>query len=371
MTIFETTYYGNTILEWFIALSLIVGSIIISRIVYWLFNRWFRVLAKRTKTTLDDVILKTLNAPVAVTIIIVGFWLSFNTLTMIPSLRMLLNRAFYFTIALTVVWFITRLYDIVHKVYLVPLARKSTSDFNDQLIHVIRLGVRVVAWSLGIIIGLNNAGYDVGAVVAGLGLGGLAFALAAQDSLANVFGGVTVIIQQPFRVGDHIEVAGVDGWVIDIGLRSSTIEDFGGQQTVVPNRIFTDNPVHNIDTRPAYYIDQQLRLRFDTTPEKIDLAINLLKQIAVENPLIEDRAWVSFDEISDYSLNLKFRYGIKLWQIGDAVYEINDWYQKIGLGKTQINMEILRQFEANNLKLALPVEIESHPPENLGKSLFY
>lgn len=366
----EKLYYGNTILQWSMAFTLIFLSLISSRGITWLFTRWGTLIASKTETDLDDIIIEALKSPLNLFIIILGIRFSLGTLALSESITSFSNSSFHFVIALTIAWLIVRLYEDIHEAYLVPFAEKNDNDLDGQLLPLMRLGLTFGAWTLGTIVGLNNAGYDVGAVIAGLGIGGLAFALAAQDTVANVFGGITVLILRPFKVGDLIEVDGNEGRVKEIGLRSSLITNFAGETTSLPNSIFTENPVRNINTRSSIHVETTLNLHHDTTPEQIELAIDLLQDIARRNELVEDTTWVYFDEIVDLSFNLVFRYGVKLWKPEDKE-KIGDWFHKLGLAKTQINLAIMKRFEAHYIKLAWPVEVGIDPPTQDTRGIFF
>ncbi len=367
---FETLYYGNTIIQWSIALLLIFLSFISSRGIMWLVSRWATLLTSKTETNLDDILIDALKGPLNFLIIILGVRFSLETLTLSEAMNGLSSGGFHFCAALTIACLVVRTYETLHEEYLIPFAEKNDNDLDGQLLPLMRLGLTFGVWTLGIIVGLNNAGYDVGAVVAGLGIGGLAFALAAQDTVANVFGGITVLILRPFKVGDLIEVDGNQGRVKEIGLRSSLIESFSGETTSLPNSIFTENPVKNIDTRKAMYVETTFNLHHDTTPEQIELAIDLLQDIGRRNELVEDTTWVYFDQIADLSFSLVFRYGVKLWTPQDK-QKIGDILHKIGLAKTQVNLAIMKRFEAHYIKLAWPVEIGIEPPTQDPKGIFF
>lgn len=367
---FETLYYGNTIIQWVIALTLMFASFIGSKLVVWLVSRWAGLLASKTESDLDDLMIEAAKSPLSLIIMIFGIRFSLSTLHLSESIDSFSSAGFHFLIALCVAWLLVRLYQTLHEEYFIPLSKSDDNDFDYQLLPVMRLGMTFVVWSLGLIVGLNNAGYDVAAVIAGLGIGGLAFALAAQDTVANVFGGITVLLMRPFKVGDRIEVDGNEGWVKEIGLRSSLMQNFDGEMTVLPNSIFIENPVKNINTRTAMYVETTLNLHHDTTAEQIELAIGLLNDIALRNELVEDTAWVYFDDIRDLSFDLVFRYGVKLWKPKDQE-KIGDWYHKFGLAKTQINLEIMKRFEAHYIKLTWPVEIGIDPPGQDSTGIFF
>ncbi len=370
---FETLYYGNTILEWLLALSIIAVSFAIGRIVYWLFGRLIKWVGRRD-TMIDDYITQ-MQEPLVFIMVIAGFRYSLSTLTLPAMLTTWPDHAYNLLFALGIAWLVIRLFEVCYDHYLIPILKDMRADFDRQVSPALRGGVKFVVWSLGIAIGLHNAGYDVGAMFAGLGIGGIAFAIAAQDTVANAFGGLTVFLNQPFKIGDRIEVEGIDGWVIDLGLRYTRIADFFGQQVTVPNKVFTAKSVKNIDTRPAYYERTILHLRHDTPPEHIDLALRLLRDIATQSTLINDAVWARFDTIGDYSLDLQLWYGVTLWTATEQ-NTFADYYHKVDAAKTHLNLEILREFAKHDIKLTFPVgAIELRMPtapaaENHRPSLF-
>ncbi len=365
---FNTLYFGNTFGQWATAFLTILLSVVVGRALYLIFGRWVKRFTKESGTKLDDILVGMVRGPVVLIIILVGIRAGLGILTLPGLLGRWIDSAFQFLIPLLAAWLLVRLYDTIHQEYLVPFAEKTETNLDNQLLPVIRAGLKIVFWSLGVVIGLNNAGYNVTAILAGLGIGGLAFALAAQDTVSNIFGGITIFIQKPFKVGDRIEVADFDGWVKEIGIRNSTIEDFSGQQIVMPNKMFIDSPVRNIDTQSAYWIEMSLNLRYDTPPDKIEIVLSRLKEIAANNKLIDKAAWASFDLINDYSFVIFFRYGIKLWQIEDEA-SMDDWFHKISTVKTRMNLDILKMLEANDVKLALPVEVQV-ATSSLGNNLY-
>ncbi len=119
--------------------------------------------------------------------------------------------------------------DAVVEEYVVPIAEKSESDFDDQVLPIMRKGIRAVIWIMGIIIGMDNLGIDITAMIAGLGIGGLALALAAQDMVKNIFGGIMIFLDKPFKIGERIQIDGFDGTVEEVGLRSTRVRTLEGR----------------------------------------------------------------------------------------------------------------------------------------------
>jgi MscS family membrane protein len=207
---------------------------------------------------------------------------------------------------------------------------------------MIERGIRILVWSIGIIVALNNAGFDVGALIAGLGIGGLAVALAAQDTVKNIFGGIMIFIDKPFRIGDRILIENYDGFVEYIGVRSTRMRTLSGRLVTIPNAHFTDRPIENITIEPARRIDLVVGLTYNTPPEKIDLAISIMKEISKGNPnIINEQTFVFFETFNASSLDIKFVY---------YIHKSSDIFE----AQTSVNREILKRFNENGLEFAFP-----------------
>lgn len=347
---FEQIYYGNRVMQWVLALAIITLSVIIGRMLYWFIGKRVKVLTQRTKSNFDDIIVDMLEEPVVGFLILGGFWYALSVLTLSAGSITFVKGAFNLVIALLSGWLLIRLYEAIHVTYLQKLVTRTTSQLDDQILPMIRSGVRFIVFALAIIIGLNNAGYDVGAVLAGLGLGGLAFALAAQDTVANIFGGVTILLLRPFAAGDRIRVADVEGYIRQLGIRSSLLETLSGEKIWLPNSKFTSNPIYNLDNC-AYYIDEnKYPLHRDTAAEAIEQIIPLLEAVAKSNPhLVWSQAILN--TISTQEFEIKLIYGIKPWQ-PDTPFA-NHLQKKMAV-KHDINVGALKLIRQQNIHLATP-----------------
>ena len=182
----------------------------------------------------------------------------------------------------------------------------------DQFGPILRKGLRSGIWIFGLIMALNNAGYDVGALIAGVGIGGLALAMAAKDFVSNMFGGITVFVDQPFKVGDRIQISGYDGTIEEIGLRSTRLRTLAGRIVIIPNFKFTDTFLENVTNEPSRKASLTLGLTYDTSPEQVEEAIGILKAIIAERAeTLEHDPTIWFDSFGDFSLNVKLVYYIK------------------------------------------------------------
>jgi len=341
---FAKTFYGNTVGEWFIAIGIILGSVILSRIIYWIFGKVVKKLTAKTETRLDDIIIDMIEEPVAFAIVIIGFWYSMSTLDFPPLANVWLHRVYYLLIIFNVAWLITRLLDALLEEYLVPLTSKTDTDLDDVLLPIVRKGLKIAVWSIAVIVGLNNAGYDVGALIAGLGIGGLAFALAAQDSIANLFGGFTIFTDKPFTINDRIIISGIDGNVKEIGLRSTRLQTLEGRMVTIPNKTFANSPIENISSEPTRKVVLNLGLTYQMTDAQLEQAMQILKEIATANQdLIEENTPMSFSAFGDFALNILFIYYIR---------KSSDILQT----QTKMNLEIYKAFNEAGLDFAYPTQ---------------
>lgn len=340
---FSHEYYNNTISQWGITLLYIFGSIIGGKILYWFSSNILKKITEKTKSKLDDILIDMLEEPIIFALIILGIWLGIENLNISESFARWMDKIYHILITINITWLISRIFISLINEYIKPLAEKSESDLDDQLLPVIRKGINSIIWILGIIIALNNAGYDVGALIAGLGIGGLALAMAAKDSVSNIFGGFTIFTDKPFKINDRIRINGYDGTVIEIGIRSFRLRTLDGTVVTIPNSIITDNSVENVSLEPSRKITLNIGLTYSTTPEQIEQAIQIIRDIASKQEGITEDFKVAFTEFGDFSLGILFIYYIE--KAGDILAI-----------RTNINLEILKQFNANNLNFAFPTQ---------------
>lgn len=340
-------FYYNTVGDWGISLLIIVGAVVAGKILYWIFGTVVKKLTSKTKTKIDDIIVDMIEEPVVLALTILGLWYGLHRLNFPDNWYVWMGKVYHIMITVNVTWLVARLMDAIIEEYIVPLTEKTESDLDDQILPVIRKGLKSAIWILGIIVALNNAGYDVGALIAGLGIGGLALAMAAKDSVSNIFGGIMVFTDKPFKVGDRIKINGYDGIIEEVGLRTSRMRTLEGRLVTIPNSQFTGNMVENVTEEPTRKVVLNLGLTYDMSPEQMEKGLELLKSIASNNTNIEENFLVSFNSFGDFSLGLLFIYYIK--KDSDILNT-----------QTEINLAILKQFNAHGLEMAFPTQTIFH-----------
>lgn len=336
----ENELWGNTIENWGISILIILGAIIIVKLLSLLGKKVIKPFVTGTDNHLDDVIFYSLEAPVKFAIILLGIWIAIHRLVYPDSFVKVVDNAYSILIVLDITWFFGRLFSSLLQVY---WGKQSNGQAN-KMMPIIKRTILVIVWLIGIVMALSNVGVNISALLGTLGIGGIAFALAAQDTVKNVFGAFTILTDKPFSIGDTIRVDSYEGTVVDVGVRSTKIMNYDKRIITFPNYKITDTSIVNISSEPMRRVVLNLGLTYDTTSEKMKEALELLKSIPkrVENVSSNPSDIVTvFTEYSDSALVIMYIYFIE--KQGDI------------LGVTSnMNMEILAAFNKAGLNLAFP-----------------
>lgn len=342
----EQIFYKNTLRDWLISLAIIVGALILNKIIILINKHFIQKITAKTKNRLDDILFKMLQAPVLLGIILVAIWFAARRLELGTHIESTILKAYKVLTVINITWFVARLANALLEEYLAPKAAdKNTLKYLDNhLMSILRRAVLAVIWSFGVVMALNNVGVDVGTLIAGLSIGGLAFALAAQDTIKNIYGGFTIFTDRPFRIGDRIKVDSFDGFVEEIGIRSTRIRTLEKRLVTIPNYKLVEASVENISEEPMRRVLMKLALTYSTTPEKMNKAMSILRDIPNRvNNVFEKDIVVAFTDFTDFSLVITFIYFI---QRDADVMET----------PSQVNTEILRAFNAAGLQFAYPTQ---------------
>ena len=335
--------FGNPIENWLIAIGILVGSFVFVKILYWVFSNIFQKITSKTANSLDDTLLRTLQKPTTFLVIVSAYFYSVKFLHFSLNIESILLNIAYIFIALGITSIISRIIDAVISEVILPISEKSETSFDNHLIPVIQKAVRAIIWSLGLVVGLDNIGFDITAMIAGLGIGGLALALAAQDSVKNIFAGIMIFLDKPFKIKDRIKIDGHDGVVEEVGLRSTRIRTLEGRIVTIPNCTFTDNSVINVTSQPALKVKINLGLTYDTNEDDIQKAINILQDIVKNQDAITDDYAAGFNGFGDFSLNILFMYYVR---------PESHWLNT----QTLVNKEVLKRFNEEGLEFAFPTQ---------------
>lgn len=217
--------------------------------------------------------------------------------------------------AVSIVLLIYRAVDLL-AAYLAHRASGTHTKLDDQLVPLVRRGLKIVTVVLGVIFVLQNLEVNVGSLLATLGIGSLAFALAAKDTVGNLFGSITIFLDKPFQIGDWVVTCGVEGVVEEVGFRSTRIRTFYNSLVTVPNGKFTDAIVDNYGMRRYRRCFTTLQLTYDTTPEQMEAFCDGVRAILAAHPSTrKDYYEVHFSGYGESGLNvmLYFFFDVDSW----------------------------------------------------------
>ncbi len=227
-----------------IVLAIVVGSWIIGKVIKILLNIFGKQILTKTKTTLDDRIIEVLRSNATLICIIIGIYVSIEHISKISTpdditlnqILYYLQIAIFIIIVLAVARLISRLIEAIFGWYMDEVSRKTQSNLTATIAPLTKKIISIVIFLTGLMIILEHFGVSIGSLLVSLGVGSLAIALAAQDTLANMIAGFVIMIDRPFRVGDRIQLpSGEIGDVTQIGLRSTHILNFDNNHVVIPN----------------------------------------------------------------------------------------------------------------------------------------
>jgi MscS family membrane protein len=219
-------------------------------------------------------------------------------------------------------------------------AHEVDRKFNDQLFSALRKGLNTFIVILGVLVAAQNLGVNITAALTSLSIGALAVGLAAQDTLANLFGAVAVFADKPFRIGDQIKLDAIEGVVEDVGLRSTRVRSPEGHVVAIPNKMIGNAAITNMNRRPSIKTVLNLPLSRSLPSEKIKRALTLLEKIYRNHPMTQ-QALVSFNQFSGANLNVMI---VHWWKGTD--------YEKYLAGLQEMNLAVKEQFDAEGISLA-------------------
>ncbi len=335
---------GNTVENWGVSLLIVVGTIIFVKAVSLISRKLINPIVSKTQNKFDDIIYSAVESPLLFGLMLAGLWVAFRHLALPQTVVAGVGGAYTILIVLNITWLFARLVNSLLDTYWTTLSAKPKNGQtgNDKMAPMIRRTILIVVWIIGIVTALTNVGVNISALLGTLGIGGIAFALAAQDTIKNIFGAFTILTDKPFRIGDTIRMDSFEGTIIDIGLRSTKMRDYDKRIVTFPNFRIADASVINVSAEPMRRVVMKIGLTYDTTAEKMAEGMNILKEMPrkVEHVSAKDLR-VNFSDFTDSALVVTFVYSIE--KKGD-----------IASTQSNVNMKILESFNNAGLSFAFP-----------------
>ena len=344
LALFNVRSSGNTWQHYAVAATLLVVFYLLRRVVtLWIFG-FLKKLASRTKTTFDDKLFPALEAPVATFIALLGLFAALKVLKMPLASDNVVRVAMTVAFTMCFFWGLLRtLNAFLDHLHELAVAKKSNVA---AFMPWIRKTLVVVFVIVGLLMTAANLGVDVRAVLTGLGIGGLAFALAAQDTIANLFGSVVVAIDQPFKLGESVKIGSFTGTVEDIGLRSTKLRAVDKSLIVLPNKMVASEVITNLARFLERRVEQVIGLTYTTTPEQLTAIVEDIRQILLADSEVDPTSVMVF--FRDYSAS-----SLDIW----IVYVAKDPdFQKHMRLRQRTNLAIMRAVQARGLSFAFPTQ---------------
>jgi MscS family membrane protein len=348
----ETGFMGMEVLWgvkiWQIVLSLVllILSFAAKPITNGLFGNWLRRRINRTEVQWDDDVVELAPQPISVFLRLV-LWYAAAVVLALPqspnNVRLWILTGLELALWVSVIYVLFAMIDVVSRV-LHRAASRTETVLDDQLSPLVRKGLKVLTAAIFLVLFVQNMGIEVGSLLASIGIGGLALALAAKDTVANYFGSVLIFIDQPFQIGEIIEIDGTEGVVEEVRFRSTLVRQFDKALVTIPNQTFINSPITNFSRREKRRLKFQVGLTYETTTAQVRDFIEAVKGKLAELDTIEDDTWVVyFDEFADSSLNV----------LVVAFSKSNDWSETMG-AKQSLLLAIMDVVEELGLEIAFP-----------------
>jgi MscS family membrane protein len=259
-----------------------VLAFVLGRLAQYLIKVKLKQWADKTDTDLDNLLIDALDGPLVVLIYLMAI-LSAVAILNPPGYAQHIYKGIYALTAVAVTWLLLRIIDVLMH-FLTGKFLTTDRTLAGSLLPMFRITAKLFIAISAFIIIVQNLGYSVSSLLAGLGLGGLAVALAAKDTLANIFGSLNIFLDKPFVVGDWIVTGDVEGIVEDVGFRCTRIRTWKRTQVSIPNSVIVNQTIENFSRRPRQRISITIGVKYGTPPEKLERLIERMREIIMEHP---------------------------------------------------------------------------------------
>ena len=338
---FSTIVFSIPLAQWIAATLVFLLILGFRKIFTSMIMGTLQKLAKYSNNYYDDRVISALKAPIRFTFVLVAIHLFFLIIFKeTQTIKNILNTLVVYNIFWAILAITEALRGLSHQ-----FAGRFSSDLSKEVGNFILTILKILIVGVGLGAMLQVWGINITALVASLGIGGLAFALAAKDAASNLFGSFSLLADKSIRIGEWIKVNGVEGTVEDIGMRTTKIRSFGKSLITVPNQIVANNPIENFSRRGVRRIKMRIGLTYSTSSEQM---INIVEEIKYmlhnhEDISQKETLLVNFESFGDSALNI-FIY---------TFTSTANWGKYLDI-REDIHLKIMKIVEDNNSSFAFP-----------------
>lgn len=335
----------------------VMGGFLLKFILSLVFKR-LKKMAAKTKFPLDDILLHSIAAPIEWFAVLTGLYIAAEMFPLPEepvNIARFIPAIFKGVSVIFVVWVLIRFTDDLTNLW-IKKAEDKKSKLESQIAPILNRSLNVFLVITGVLLFLQNMGYSVGSLLAGLGIGGAAIALASKDTVSNLFGAIVIFLDRPFQVGDWIEVGNIEGTVEEIRLRTTKIRTFPNSIITMPNANLTTGAINNWSRMNKRRIKMTVGITYDTPADKVEKAVEKIREIIKTDPAIHDDFFlVYFDGFGPYSLD------ILIYCFTKSIV----WAEFLA-SKEKFMLSIMHEFKKIGVEFAFPTQtlhMASFPPE--------
>jgi MscS family membrane protein len=340
----QIEWMGNPVWQYLAFFLYIVLAFVAAKLLDQFVFGQLKRLAKRTKTTFDDMAIQLTQGPVKIVVFVVLLHVGLEVFAWPAWAQKFISNALKIIVAVSITYVAIKVVDLLMGLWKKRAESGDEKVLDLQLFPIISKSVKIFVVVVAVLVTTQNLGMNITGLLASVSIGGLALGLAAQDTLANLFGAVAIFADKPFRVGDRIQIDSIDGVVEDIGLRSTRVRNLDGHLVTIPNKTMGNATVTNISKRPNIKTIMNIGITYDTPAEKVKRALALVDEVYRQHPMTSD-LWISFNKFESASLNILVIH----W------YNSTEFKAYLG-GLQEMNLELKKRFDDEGINFAFPTQ---------------
>jgi MscS family membrane protein len=340
----QTQRFGIPYYQYLASVIYIFLALFAARLIDWIIGSILKTWAKRTTTRLDDILLELLHGPVKVIAFVIFLHVGLRVFPWPDWIENFISKVLQVVVAISLTYLALKTVDMLIGYWKQRAANVEDKVFDTQLIPIVRNTSKVFVVVVAFLVTSQNLGLHITGLLASLSVGGLAVGLAAQDTLANLFGAVAVFVDKPFRVGDRIKLDAVEGEVESIGMRSTRVRTADGHLVTIPNKTVGNATITNIAKRLTIRTVMNIGITYDTPADKVKRAVELLGEIYRSEPMTKD-VLITFNKFVDSALNIEV---IHFWNSTDHRAYLN--------GLQALNLRVKEAFDREAIEFAFPTQ---------------
>lgn len=332
----QTLLWGNSLKDYIIAAAIIVGGILVLQVIKSIVLRRLHKWAAKTETSVDDLILDMLKKGVLPLLYLILVYIAVCTL----QLNDFLKKALDVAMVVVIVFFVVRVLTMgIKSLMAYHFAKQGRAEAQNATKGVVII-IQVILWVIGLVFLLGNLGYNITTILAGMGIGGIAIALAAQTILGDIFAYFSILFDRPFEVGEFLIIEDQLGTVIRIGIKTTRIQSLSGEELSYSNQNMLNQWIHNYSRMEKRRAVFGFNVSYDTPVEKLERIPEEVKKIILAQEKVTlDR--VHFAQFQEYNLYFEGVY-----------YSMEPGYGEYMDKQQKINLAICRLFEEMDVKFA-------------------